>query len=159
MEGVRLIGGLLMEVQQCIVILKCVLGWARESKRLYSKGNAMTIEDMTVHVKGLNPTSSALNLPLSLSSCCTGESTCLPPMWPGFKSQCRRHMWFEFVVSSLPCSKRFFSGTPVFPSPQNPIFPDSNSIRNQVNEELPCGCATSKSLYIFNILFIYYFIV
>ena len=119
----------------------------------------MTTEDMTAHVKGLNPTSSALNLPLSLSSCCTGESTCLPPMWPGFKSQCRRHMWFEFVVSSLPCSKRFFSGTPVFPSPQNPIFSDSNSIRNQVNEELPCGCATSKSLYIFNILFSYYFIV
>ena len=108
----------------------------------------MTTEDMTVHVKGLNPTFSALNLPLSLSSCCTGESTCLPPMWPGFKSQCRHHMWFEFVVGSLPCSKRFFSGTPVFPSPQNPIFPDSNSIRNQVDEELLFGCATSDSLYI-----------
>ena len=22
----------------------------------------------------------------------------LPPMWPGFKSQRRRHMWVEFVV-------------------------------------------------------------
>ena len=40
----------------------------------------------------------------------SGESTRLPPMWPGFKSRCRRHMWVEFVVSSLPCSERFFSG-------------------------------------------------
>jgi len=62
-------------------------------------------------------------------------------------------MWFEFVVDSLPCSKRFFSGTPVFPSPQNPIFPDSNSIRNQVDEELLGGCATSKSLYIISIFY------
>ena len=30
-------------------------------------------------------------------------------MWPGFKSRCQRHMWVEFVVSSLPCSERFFS--------------------------------------------------
>ena len=29
---------------------------------------------------------------------------------PGFKSQCQRHMWVEFVVGSLPCSERFFSG-------------------------------------------------
>ena len=29
---------------------------------------------------------------------------------PGFKSQCQRHMWVEFVVGSLPCSVRFFSG-------------------------------------------------
>ena len=32
---------------------------------------------------------------------CSGESTCLPPMWPGFDSQTRRHMWVEFVVGSL----------------------------------------------------------
>ena len=38
----------------------------------------------------------------------SGESTRLPPMWPGFKSRRRRHMWVEFVVGSLPCSKRFF---------------------------------------------------
>ena len=41
---------------------------------------------------------------------CSGESTCLPPMWPGFKSRRRRHMWVEFVVGSLLCSERFFSG-------------------------------------------------
>ena len=31
-------------------------------------------------------------------------------MWPGFKSRRRRHMWVEFVVGSLLCSERFFSG-------------------------------------------------
>ena len=30
--------------------------------------------------------------------------------WPGFKSRRRRHMWVEFVVGSLLCSERFFSG-------------------------------------------------
>ena len=41
---------------------------------------------------------------------CSGESARLPPMWPGFKSRRRRHMWVEFVVGSLLCSERFFSG-------------------------------------------------
>ena len=45
----------------------------------------------------------------------SGESTRLPPMWPGFKSRRRRHMWVEFVVGSLPCSERFFSGYSGFP--------------------------------------------
>ena len=44
-----------------------------------------------------------------------GESARLPPMWPGFKSWRRRHMWLEFVVGSLPCSKRFFCGYSGFP--------------------------------------------
>ena len=71
----------------------------------------------------------------------------LPPMWPGFKSQHWRHMWVEFVVGSLPCSEGFFSRYSVFPSPQKPTFPNSNSIRNRnrVDEEPLCGCATSKS--------------
>ena len=38
----------------------------------------------------------------------SGESTRLPPMWPGFERE--RHMWVDFVVGSLPCSERFFSG-------------------------------------------------
>ena len=43
-----------------------------------------------------------------------GESTCLPPIWPGFGfcSQC--HMWIEFV-GSLPCHERFFLGYSGFP--------------------------------------------
>ena len=36
-------------------------------------------------------------------------------MWPRFKSRHRRHMWVEFVVGSLPCSERFFSGYSGFP--------------------------------------------
>ena len=42
----------------------------------------------------------------------------------------------------------FSPGTPVFPSPQKSTFPNSNSTRNQVEEEPLCGCATSKSLFI-----------
>ena len=45
----------------------------------------------------------------------TGESACLPPMWSGFGSWTWRHMWVEFVISSRPCSERFFSGYSGFP--------------------------------------------
>ena len=45
----------------------------------------------------------------------SGESARLPPMWPGFDSRTRRHMWVEFVVGSHPCSERFFSGYSGFP--------------------------------------------
>ena len=36
-------------------------------------------------------------------------------MWSGLKSRRRRHMCVEFVVGSLPCSKRFFSRYSGFP--------------------------------------------
>ena len=36
-------------------------------------------------------------------------------MCPGFDSRTRRHMWVEFVVGSLLCSERFFSGFSGFP--------------------------------------------
>ena len=53
----------------------------------------------------------------------SGESARLPPMWPGFKSRRRRHMWVEFVVGSLLCSERFFSGYSGFPfSSKTSIF-------------------------------------
>ena len=45
----------------------------------------------------------------------SGESTRLPPMWPGFDSRTRRHMWVEFVVGFRPFSERFFSGYSGFP--------------------------------------------
>ena len=47
----------------------------------------------------------------------SGESACLPPMWPGFDSRTRRHMWVEFVVSSRPCCEGLSPGPPVFPPP------------------------------------------
>ena len=41
----------------------------------------------------------------------SGESTGLPPIWPGFRKFWRRiHTCIEFVVGSLICSERFFSG-------------------------------------------------
>ena len=43
----------------------------------------------------------------------------------------------------------FSPGTLVFSSPQKPTFPNCNSTKNQVDEEPLCGCATSKSLYIY----------
>ena len=45
----------------------------------------------------------------------SGESTCLPPMWPGFDSRTRRHVWVEFVVGFRPYPKRFFSRYSGFP--------------------------------------------
>ena len=47
----------------------------------------------------------------------SGESTRLPPIWPGFDSRSRCQMWVEFVVGSRPCSKGFSPGTPVFLPP------------------------------------------
>ena len=55
------------------------------------------------------------------------------------------------VLSLAP--RGFSPGIPVFPSPQKPAFPNSNSTRNQVDEEPLCGCATCKSLFIYFILF------
>ena len=48
----------------------------------------------------------------------SGESACLPPVWPGFDSRTRRHMWVEFVVGSLLAPRDFSPGTPAFPSPK-----------------------------------------
>ena len=56
----------------------------------------------------------------------SGESARLPPMWPGFDSRTRRHMWVEFVVSSRPCSEGFSSGSPVFLPLQKLTFLNSN---------------------------------
>ena len=43
----------------------------------------------------------------------SGESACLPSIWPGFNSRTRRHMWVEFVVSSRPCSESFSPSTKI----------------------------------------------
>ena len=59
---------------------------------------------------------------------------------------------FLLVLSFAP--RGFSPGTPVFPSSQKPTFPNSNSTRSQVDEEPICGCATSKSLFIYLFLFI-----
>ena len=53
----------------------------------------------------------------------------------------------------------FYPGTAVFPSPQKPRFSNSNSTRNQVEEEPLRGFAGPKSLFVdlkYIYLFIYY---
>ena len=65
------------------------------------------------------------------------------------------YVGLEFVVGCLPCSKRFFSGHYCFHSTQKPTFPNSNSTKNQVDEEQLSGCATSKQLFMVINSFIY----
>ena len=61
-----------------------------------------------------------------------GESARLPPMWPGFKSRRRCHMWFEFVVGFLLCPERFFSGYSGFP-----LSSKTNMSKFQFDQESP----------------------
>ena len=58
------------------------------------------------------------------------------------------------MVPSL-AQRGFSQGTPFFPSPQKRTFPNSISTRNQVDEEPLCGCATSKSLFIIIIYYLF----
>ena len=52
--------------------------------------------------------------------------------------------WFS------PLLREVFLGVLRFsPLLKKPTFPNSNSTRNQVNEEPLCGCATCKSLFIY----------
>ena len=57
---------------------------------------------------------------------CSGESTRLPPLWPGFNSWTRRHMWVEFVVGSRPCSEHFSPGSLIFLPLQKSTLLNSN---------------------------------
>ena len=76
-------------------------------------------------------------------------------MWPGFKSRRGRHnMWVEFVVGSLLCSERFFSGHFGFPLSSKTIISKFQFDQESGRRRTICGCATSKSLFIY--LFIYY---
>ena len=74
---------------------------------------------------------------------------CGPGSNPGVDAICG----LSFVVGSLLCSGRFFSRYSGFPSPKTPTFPNSHWTRNQVDEEPLSGCATSKSLFIYYLLF------
>ena len=82
---------------------------------------------------------------LASHQCCPGSN-------PGVAAICGLSLLL--VLSFAP--RGFSPGTPVFPSPQKPTFSNSNSTRNQVDEEPLSRCATSKSLFIY--LFIYLFI-
>ena len=62
-----------------------------------------------------------------------------------FKIPASRPCWLSSLLV-LSCTP----STPVFSSPQKPTFSNSNSTRNQVDEEPLSGCTTSKSLFICN---------
>ena len=70
---------------------------------------------------------------------------CGPGSNPGIDAICGLSL---LLVLSF-ALRGFTLGTPVFPSPQKPTFPNSHSTRNQIDEEPLCGCATSKSLFIY----------
>ena len=76
---------------------------------------------------------------------------CGPGSNPGVDAIYGLSLWL--VLSLAP--RGFSPGTPVFPSPKKPTFPNSNSTRNQVDEEPLCGCATCKSLFIY-FIYIYF---
>ena len=51
------------------------------------------------------------------------ESSCLPPIRPGFKSWRRRHMWVKFIFCSLLSSEEFSTGNSGFVLSSN-TFPN-----------------------------------
>ena len=69
------------------------------------------------------------------------SNQCDPGSNPGVDAICGLSL--SLVLSFAP--RGFSPGTPVFPSPQKPTFPNSSSTRNQVDEEPLCGYAISKS--------------
>ena len=73
---------------------------------------------------------------------------CGPGSNPGVDAICGLSLLL--VLSLAP--RGFSPGTLVFPSPQKPTFPNSNSTRNQVDEESLCGCATCKSLLLYKVV-------
>ena len=82
-----------------------------------------------------------------------GESTHLPPVWPGFNSWNWCHMWIEFIVGSRPCTVRFFSWC-FFPSSQKSTFPNSSSmwiivkpLAWEIEQALPVFLTLNKLLY------------
>ena len=86
---------------------------------------------------------------------CHGESTHLPPICPRFKSQHLCHMWVSLLLVLSFAPRGFSQSTPVLPSPQNPTFLNCNSTSNQGDKEPLQGCATSKSLFILFIVYLF----
>ena len=88
----------------------------------------------------------------------SSESTRLSPMWPGFVSRTRRHVWVDFVVGSRPCSEGFFLRVlRFFPPPQKPTFPNFNSIWISIGATGLSveDCLVSPSLKEDNLLFFF----
>ena len=67
------------------------------------------------------------------------------PVWPGFDSRIRRHMWVEFVVGSSPCSEGFSLGSPIFLPPQKPTFQIPIRFGNESHKFVSFAVNTERS--------------
>ena len=89
----------------------------------------------------------------------SGESARLPPMCPGRDSRTRRHMRVEFVVGSLLCFERFFSGYSDFPlSSKTNIFNfqfDPDYCQALYHE--PLARVIARALLVFDVKFAFFF--
>ena len=83
-----------------------------------------------------------------------GESARLPPMWPGFASRTRRHMWLEFIVGSRPCSEGFSPDSPVFLPPQKINTSKFQFDLETVDEEPRRGNATANSHFFLSLFYL-----
>ena len=82
----------------------------------------------------------------------SGDSARLPPMCPGFDYWTRHHMCLLLIL--FLALRGFSPGTPVFPSPQKPTFPNSNSIWNcQAVYHEPLARVIAQALPVFDIKF------
>ena len=68
----------------------------------------------------------------------SGERARLPPMWPGFDSRTRRHIWVVFVVGSRPCCGSFSPGTAISPPLNNPAFSIRSGMLESLTMTAPC---------------------
>ena len=75
----------------------------------------------------------------------------------GFDSRTQRHMWVEFVVGSLLCSERFFSGYSGFPLSSKTHTSKFQFDLETVDEEPPRGNATANPIIIINYYYYYYY--
>ena len=90
--------------------------------------------------------------------CCSGESTCIPPMWLASSNlgvEAISGLSLLLVLSLAP--RGFSPAAPVFPFPQKPTLPNSTSIWNaqtHLNEFIRTPkCFVGKQITIYNIIY------
>ena len=84
----------------------------------------------------------------------SGESARLQPMCPGFDFQTRVICGLSLLFVFFLAPRGFSPGTPVFPSPQKPTFPNFNSIWNcQALYHEPLARLIAQALPVFDIKF------
>ena len=128
-------------------LLYCYQEWRFQITNVTFSQNSCLNSDVRLEFFSMGSKGGAVVRALASHQCGPGSN-------PGVDTMCGLSLLL--VLSFAP--RGFSPGTPVFSSPQKPTFPNSNSTRNQVDEEPLCGCATCKSLfYLFIYLSIYLF--